>query len=211
MFIFRLNGNYANYHVLQKNKYSVRMAKDLGIVSSLGLSNHLTITELKMTDLYSNPELIRSLFFYRDGKLYWKQKVSNRAKIGGRVGCQDSNGRLRFSYQNKGYSVHRVIYLMHHNTLPAVLDHIDGDYLNNRIENLREATQMQNCWNAKTSKKNKTGVKGTYWHPHYEQYLAHCMINGKRHKVGMFKELEEARIALEQFRAIHQGEFARNK
>ena len=100
---------------------------------------------------------------------------------------------------------------MHHNKLPAVLDHIDGDCLNNRIENLREATQMQNMWNQKIAKNNKSGVKGVCWNFHLGKWQAQCMVNGKRHNIGFFKDIEDARISLEKFRLEHHGEFARNK
>lgn len=166
--------------------------------------------ELKMTDLYSNPSLIPEVLYYKDGNLYWKKKMSTRLLAGTKVGCQDTNGRLRFNHKKKNYSVHRVIYLMHHNTLPAVLDHIDGNCLNNRIENLREASQMQNMWNQKISKNNKSGVKGVCWNAHIKKWQAQCMVNGKRHNIGFFNDLNDAKSRLEQFRLTNHGKFARN-
>ena len=192
------------------------MAKDLGIVSSLGLSNHLTMMELKMTDLYSNPEAIKQLFFYRDGNLYWKRQINTRTKIGMKAGYLVGGGdrtnipRFKVKYDGKMYRVHRLIYLMHHNVLPKVIDHIDGNPHNNRIENLREASLAQNAWNMKLSKRNKSGVKGVLWDKSKNRWYARCMANGKDHHVGYFKEIEDARMAVEKFRAEIHGEFARN-
>lgn len=192
------------------------MAKDLGIVSSLGLSNHLTITELKMTDLHSNADLVRSLFFYRDGNLYWKKQVNTRTKIGTRAGCLVGGGgraglpRYKVKHEGKMYRVHRLIYLMHHNVMPKVIDHIDGNPHNNRIENLREASLAQNAWNQKLGVRNKSGVKGVFWDNTRRKWHAKCMANGKYYHVGYFKDLEEARMTIEKFRAELHGEFARN-
>ena len=193
------------------------MAKDLGIVSSLGLSNHLTITELKMTDLYSNPDLVRSLFFYRDGNLYWKKQTANNLKAGSKAGGLFDGGersggkRYKVGYDKKIYRMHRLIYLMHHNTLPKYIDHIDGNPLNNRIENLREATLSQNAWNMKLSKRNKSGVKGVLWDKTNNRWYARCMANKKRYHVGYFKDLEDAKMAIKQLREKLHGEFARNE
>lgn len=161
-----------------------------------------------MTDLYSNPEIAKSLFFYRDGKIYWKKQIS-RVQAGAMAGAM-VNGRLRVSYKGKSYGVHRIVYLMHNGSVPEIIDHIDGNPLNNRIENLREATQLQNMWNQKIKSTNKTGVKGVHWNKRIKKYYAACMVNGTTHQIGKFDKLEDAKVAVETFRAKHHGDFARN-
>lgn len=160
-----------------------------------------------MADLYSTPELVSQIFEYRDGQLYWNIKNSKMHK-GDKAGTADSNGRLRVTYQGKSYGLHRIIFLMHHGYCPEVLDHIDGNHLNNRIENLREATQMQNTWNQKISKNNKSGVKGVH-KCKSGKWLAQCMVNGKRHTIGRFIDISEAEKAMESFRKANHGDFAR--
>lgn len=170
-----------------------------------------------MTDLYSNPDLVRSLFFYKDGNLYWKKQTANNLKAGSKAGGLFDSGersgskRYKVGYDKKIYRMHRLIYLMHHNTLPKYIDHIDGNPLNNRIENLREATLSQNAWNMGLSKRNKSGVKGVLWDKSREKWLARCMTNGKDKHLGHFTDLEDAKMAVEKYRAEVHGEFARNK
>lgn len=169
-----------------------------------------------MTDLYSNPELIKELFFYRDGSLYWKKKVSTKINIGQKAGGmtgggRSDEGRFKLRYDKKLYRIHRLIYLMHHNTLPKYIDHIDGNRLNNRIENLRETSLSQNAWNMKLSKRNKSGVKGVLWDIRKNKWLARCMTNGKDKHIGYFEELEDAKMAIEKYRAEVHGDFARNQ
>ena len=43
-----------------------------------------------------------------------------------------------------------------------MIDHEDGDSLNNKLSNLRLASHRQNLFNRKINKNNKTKVKGVY-------------------------------------------------
>ena len=191
------------------------MAKDLGIVSSLGLSNHLTITELKMTDLHSNADLVRSLVFYRDGNLYWKKSVANHVKIGQKAGYLVGGGdrtnipRFKVQYDKKMYRVHRLIYLMHHNVLPKYIDHIDGNPHNNRIENLREVTRSENQFNKAMCSNNTSGFRGVNWHKHSKSWVVRVCTKGKTKILGYFKDLELAGLVADEARNLYHGKYAK--
>jgi hypothetical protein len=57
---------------------------------------------------------------------------------------------------------HRIVWEILNGEIPdgLYIDHIDGNGLNNRIENLRLVTHAQNCSNLGKNKNNKTGYTG---------------------------------------------------
>ena len=83
-----------------------------------------------------------------------------KGRAGDVVGCPQTAGYLRCRVDGKFMLVHRIIFAIHYGYLPKSVDHIDGDILNNRPYNLREATQSQQLQNQKIRASNKYGVKG---------------------------------------------------
>lgn len=83
---------------------------------------------------------------------------------GGIRGCSKKSNYKRWvvGLNGKLHIVHRVIYCMYHGSLSSnyEVDHIDGNSLNNNIENLRVVTRETNRRNSKKQKNNKTGVTG---------------------------------------------------
>lgn len=148
-------------------------------------------------------------FEYRDGELYLRFRKYNK-DINLPAGSYNKRGYRKVNVNYKTYYVHRIVFLMHHGYLPPILDHIDGNIKNNKIENLREATQSQNQFNRKIDKDSNTGVKGVKWVEKRKQYLAHVRVNYKKHYVGCFKVLEDAEKAVKAFREKHHGKFARH-
>ena len=68
-----------------------------------------------------------------------------------------------------------------------MIDHIDGEKLNNRIENLRVVTCQQNSFNQR--------AKGYYWHKKAQKWQARIQIDGKNKHLGLFESEQEAHQA----------------
>jgi len=93
------------------------------------------------------------MFTYEDGDLLWLAPTSNRTPVGTPAGTIDSKGYYSVRIGGKKHMNHRIIWELHNGPIPEgyVIDHIDRNPGNNRIENLRLATRQQNAWNAKAN------------------------------------------------------------
>lgn len=89
-----------------------------------------------------------------------------------------------------------------------LIDHIDGDPSNNRINNLRLVNGNQNLHNSKLRKDNTSGVKGI--NLHQGKWVARVGLNGYRHHLGNFNSLEEATQAVKACREKLHGDYARH-
>jgi hypothetical protein len=148
-------------------------------------------------------ELVNEVFYYNDGKIFF-QKSSKKCGY-----IDKSTGYERVAYNKKIYYVHRLIYLLNKGYLPKYIDHIDGDKTNNKLENLRECTQQENCYNSKIRKNNKLGYKGITLHKWSGLYRATAKINNKCITIGYYKELEKAVNEYRNFIIENHKQFAK--
>ena len=109
--------------------------------------------------------------------------------------------------------MHRVI--LERMIAPRVLqkheypDHINGDGLDNRRENLRVATHSQNMSNRKVQSNNTSGVRGVTWNKNKGKWQVYIKHNKKQYTIGFFSSLDEAKLARKEAEALFHGEFAR--
>ena len=88
-----------------------------------------------------------------------------------------------------------------------IIDHIDGDTLNNQRSNLRFCTNSQNQHNSKINSNSTTGYKGTT--PHGKGYKAQIQHNGKPVYLGSRSTPEEAYELYKEASKKYHGEFGR--
>lgn len=154
-------------------------------------------------------ELVRNLFTYKDGFLYWKVYRTNSVKIGDKAGTLNNIGYYRIKINNKIYLSHRLIFLYHHGYLPKYIDHIDSNKLNNNISNLREVTCSQNGMNRKSNKNSSSKYKGVCWHKQTQKWCTHIAINGKDKHIGYFISETEAALAYNDAAIKYFDEYAK--
>lgn len=107
-------------------------------------------------------------FDWESGEAYWIKPTSNRAKVGDLVGCINPDGYIQVQFKGKPYKLHRLLWFMWYKVWPEfVIDHIDRDRTNNRIQNLRDVTERINLGNGSVHCDNEYGIKGIAYDPNY--------------------------------------------
>jgi len=127
--------------------------------------------------------------------------------------CADFMGNSFYAARGEGRWPHRKLVLMHRVIADAPtgmdVDHINGNGLDNRRENLRVCTHAENQRNRRKNKDNTSGFKGVFWHKNRKRYQAQIKICGKKIHLGYFLDPAEAAHAYDEAAKKYFGEFAR--
>lgn len=91
----------------------------------------------------------------------------------------------------------------------SYVDHINGDRLDNRKENLRIATNAQNIRNSALKSSNSSGFKGVSWRADKNKWQAKITYNYRQKHLGLFSSKREAAIAYNEAAKRYHGTFAK--
>ena len=108
-----------------------------------------------------------------------------------------------------GKCLHQIIAERMRLDLSNLIDHRDGNPLNNQRFNLRPATNQQNTRNRKIPITNKSGFKGVYWCKVAQKWRARIRVNGEQIYLGHFNTAVGASEAYKLAAKLYHGEFAR--
>jgi hypothetical protein len=161
-----------------------------------------------------NIDKLREYILYEPltGVMYWKKVLSNRTKPGNLCGANvDSKGYGRVCFEAKQYRAHRIAWALYYGEqAPEQIDHVNGNRLDNRIANLRAATNAENCRNAKKGKNNRSGFVGVTFHKAARKWAAGIMYNRKHIYLGLYEDIQDAVNARKQAEVVYFGEFAKS-
>lgn len=138
-------------------------------------------------------KVYHKMFSYKNGRLFWL--CSKR--VGQRAGYTNSEGYRKIKINKSLYSESRIIFTMFYGKIPVgyFIDHKDRNPENNKITNLRLATQSQNEHNSKLFSTNTSGFKGVNYLKSHHQWQARIMVNNVRKFIGNFNTPEAASVA----------------
>lgn len=134
----------------------------------------------------------------------WNKRLAGKAALGA-----SRDGYYTGAIFDRLYGAHRLAWIYENGPIPKglVIDHVNGNGLDNRIENLEVKSQTKNCRNAKRSKRNKSGVTGVLWHSKRKHWIAQIVVDRKQIHLGSFtskSDAAKARKAAEQKYGFHE-------
>ena len=149
-----------------------------------------------MGDKLTNERLKELLFYNPDTGIFtWLKTSSTRVKPGMKAGSL-LRGYLRIEIGGKKYPAHRLAWFYVYETWPdRQIDHINRKRNDNRIANLRLATNSENQQNVGLKANNKTGCVGVDWMAGpkcKKRWRAGIKIDGSFKSLGYFSTFEEA-------------------
>lgn len=141
------------------------------------------------------------------GEIRRRRRSVGSAESDSLAGTIDGQGYRVMYFFRARLSAHRVAWKMFYGRDPhGQIDHINGNRADNRIANLRIATQQQNCANRAHHKNNRIGLKGV--RREGANYSARIMVKGKAIHIGMFRTADAAHSAYLMKAREMFGEFA---
>jgi hypothetical protein len=151
-------------------------------------------------------QYIQELFDYKDGNLYWKVARSNCIKVGQKAGCGKPYEVVNLD--RKIRNVHVLVWVYHYGPPNGLIDHINRNPLDNRIENLRIVTVSQNALNRPKQANNTSGFKNVSWHKYKKKWRVRVKVAKKELHIGYFDDIELAELVAQEARDKYHGRYA---
>ena len=140
------------------------------------------------------------------GLFYWRKRFAKAVHIGDIAGSPDIKGYIMIGFRKRIYKAHRLAWLYMYGEWPTgLIDHINGNKSDNRIENLRNVGADGNSQNVRRpNKRNKSGFMGVIFYQN--KWRASMTVNKKSKWLGDYATPEEAHQAyLEAKRKHHKA------
>ena len=159
------------------------------------------------------PENIRNFIKYNHvtGEFSWIKINTNSQKLTDKVGTIKTKGYGSVCFYSSSYLLHRVAWFLHYSEQPVIIDHINGDKLDNRIVNLRNCTNKQNVINAKISKNNTSGITGVSYNKKRRTWDVNIKINYVKKHLGTSKDINTAKKIRKEAEIKYFGEYRFNE
>jgi len=142
------------------------------------------VTQGRLKELYTYDPLTGILLRKKLYKKRSSSSVNNKP---------NAYGYIVIQIDNRKYPLHRLAFLYMNGSFPTnVVDHINGDKLDNRWSNLRDVTVSINNKNKPLRFDNKSGFNGVIYHNQTSKWQATIRVDGVTKYLGIFDEKEDA-------------------
>jgi len=134
------------------------------------------------------------------GSIRYRKPVKGN-RVGSPAGTIRSDGYVRVRIDGKPRFAHRIIYFMATGEEPSYIDHVNGKKDDNRITNLRAASNSENMCNHQKRKPQGVYLRGSKWH-------GRVMKNYQTHRIRPTEDRAEAVRRLHDLRKSLHRDFA---
>ena len=162
------------------------------------ITNYGTLAEQIRKEVYYNPET---------GFLTWRSDGRGKFKrAGASVGCLRPDGYYSARVNAKQWLVHRLVWVyVYGEEPPKIIDHINRNKGDNRIENLRSGVGGVNELNSKVHKRSPFGISGVRRGSKPGNYQAYVAIRGNFQSFYHGPDFFEACCARKSWEARYWG------
>lgn len=173
----------------------------------MGANDHTPLTRERLSELF--------WYDFSSGALVWKprngiQWFNTRfaGKAAGTLKVKDGWRFVQICIDSKTYLAHRLIWWLLNGEEPCLIDHVNRDSTDNRIENLRQATRSQNGANSIKKKGVTSKFKGVSFDKQANKFMASICKDRKTINLGRFSREEDAARAYNDAAVRMYGQYA---
>lgn len=144
---------------------------------------------------------LKSILDYNpeSGELTWKKRVGEdrttkswNTRYAGKVAGSKRGSYWQLTIDDHSVKAHPIIWIWMTGEICPLIDHIDGDGMNNKWSNLRSLDMSRNIRKGKIQSNNTSGYKGVSFRSDTGRWTARCKIGGKYPSLGTFSTKEQA-------------------
>lgn len=172
----------------------------------MNISNKNPLSQSTLKQIFDY-EAVQGVLVWRSADetlLFLGQTQAKRqaGKHAGTINKMKGGHRRQVMYKRKSYVHARLVWIWHNGPIPEgkLIDHINRNSLDDRIENLRLASKSENC-------RNNSG-RGYFWNTSANKWQVKVGANGKSHSGGYFHSEIEAVQAAKLLKKRLHGEFS---
>jgi hypothetical protein len=142
----------------------------------------------------------RPVEMFIGGKYPAKRRASswNSRCAGKQIYCINKAGYIVIRLSSEIHLIHRVIWKFIYDIEPIIIDHIDGNRTNNRLNNLRSIDIIESNHNLGLQERNTSDYTGIHWDEHRKKWKVEIGYKNKNIYIGRFTNKQDAIAARKQ-------------
>jgi hypothetical protein len=143
-------------------------------------------------------ERVKEVLDYQSisGEFVWRSSPTSRIPAGARAGHVRPDGYKFIKIDGLNISAHRLVWFYNYGVWPKNgMDHINGQKLDNKLENLRDVSPSVNNFNRGRTAANTSGIVGVYRNKKQKNWRSMIRVGGRLISLGVYANVRDAQAA----------------